>query len=81
MCSNWTANYNKQSAPQVELTEKKDWGCTVVPILVEELVSLRRREYPRNNQNHTADSFYRRGRKDLIPAFLNSRTLLVSLQF
>ena len=35
MCSNWTANYNKQSAPQVEQREKKDWDCMVVPTLVE----------------------------------------------
>jgi len=72
----WTANYNKQSAPPVERRENEDSGCTAVPILVGEPVSLMRREYQRNNQNRTVDSSYRRGRKDLIPAFLNSRTPL-----
>jgi hypothetical protein len=75
MCSNWTANYNKQSAPQVERMEKGDSGYMAVPILVGGLVFLMRREYPRNNQIHMADSSYRRGRKDLIPVFLNNHML------
>ena len=69
----WTANYNKRFAPQVERRENQGLDCMVVPILVEWLVSLRCREYPRNNQIHMADSSYRRGRKDLIRVFLNSR--------
>jgi hypothetical protein len=72
MYSDWTANYNKQSAPQVERRENEDSGYTAVPILVGALVSWRRREYLRNNQIHMADSSYRRGRKDLIRVFLNS---------
>jgi hypothetical protein len=75
MYSDWTANYNKQFAPQVEQMEMEDSGCTAVPILVGGPVSLRRREYPRNNQSHTADSSYQRGHKDLIRAFLNSHML------
>jgi hypothetical protein len=73
----WTANYNKQSAPPVERRENEDSGCTAVPILVGEQVSLMRREYPRNIQIRTADSSYRQVRKDLIRVFLNNHTLLV----
>jgi hypothetical protein len=76
MCSNWTANYNKQFVPQVERMEKEGSGYMVVPILVVEQVSLMRREYPRNIQIRTADSSYRQVRKDLIRVFLNSRTPL-----
>lgn len=76
MYLDWTANYNKRFAPQVEQTEMEDSGYMVVLILVGGLVSLRRREYPHNNQIHKADSSYRLERKDLIPAFLNNHTPL-----
>jgi hypothetical protein len=76
MCSDLFANYNKQFAPQVEQMEMEHWGCMVVPILVEGLVSLRRLEYPRNNQSHTAGSSYQLERKDLIRVFLNNHTPL-----
>jgi hypothetical protein len=72
----WIANYNKRFVPQVEQTEMEGSGCMVVPILVGELVSLRRREYPRNNQIHMADSSYLLEHKDLIGAFLNNHTPL-----
>ena len=76
-------NYNKQFVPQVEQREKEDWDCMVVPTLVGGLVSWRRREYLRNNQIHMADSSYRRGHTDLIPAFLNSHIFwsIISLIF